>query len=112
MRSNGETIELEEETIVTSENQEIYVVNERNLESSFVSEISWENESWVGGLDEIVLSENEISVCSCDFDFEHVDCVIKQEIQIFKILSELSVKKGKYCIFLFFWESSSCQITG
>ncbi|XP_078174964.1 mitogen-activated protein kinase kinase kinase 18-like [Carex rostrata] len=112
VRSNGETIELEEETIVTSENQEIYAVNEINLESSFVSEISWENKSWVGGLDEIVLSENEISVCSCDFDFEHVDCVIKQEIQICKILSELSVKKEKYCIFLLFWESSSCQITG
>ncbi|KAF3328861.1 mitogen-activated protein kinase kinase kinase A-like protein [Carex littledalei] len=99
VRCNGETIELEEESIVTSENQEIFLVNERNLERSFVNEISWENERWVGGLDEIVLSENEISACSCDFnfdfDFEHVDCVCKQEIQFSKILSELSVKKRK-----------------
>ena len=67
------------------------------------------NERWVGGLDEIVLSENEISVCNCDFDFEHVDCVWKQEIQFFKILPELSVKNKFIIVSSSFGNSQVCH---
>jgi mitogen-activated protein kinase kinase kinase 17/18 len=91
IRCNEETNEVEDSCSVTSENQEVLLVDERISERSIFSESSWENERWVGSLaDQIVFCENEISICNCDFGFEHkiVDCVSKQEIQFFKTLSE------------------------
>ncbi|KAJ3700885.1 hypothetical protein LUZ61_004590 [Rhynchospora tenuis] len=63
VRCNGEMFQVEEEnsSITSEEPQEfLLVLNERNLERSFVSESSWENERWcMHELDYVLSLEHE-----------------------------------------------------